>query len=166
MGTPTAAEEIPSGQLVPEATTVSGQEVARLVFDHAEAKGTVELRREGYGASLWVDGVELAYVDLFYRSPEGQRAIADSLVQRNTALLSAPDSLVRRNAVLLGSHADEFGEQGLLQYIRAEDGRIVSRTYDEIGLPIVRSRWRPIQDTDPTHVLCDKVPATWEASSI
>lgn len=148
MGTPTTAEEIPTGQLVPAGLTESDQESCGLVFDNEEAKGTVVLQRSGYGASLWVDGVEIAYVDLYYRAQEGKE--------------TQPDSLVRRNAVALCTHPGEDGMQGLLQYIRVEDGKIVSRTYDEVGLPIVSSRLRPIRDTDPVHVMQDDIPEAWE----
>lgn len=43
--------------------------VIRMSFNDAEAKGVLELKRCGYGAELWVDGVCVAFIDLYYRTP-------------------------------------------------------------------------------------------------
>jgi hypothetical protein len=117
-----------------------------MVFEHSEARGVIELRRETYGASVWVNGIPIAYVDLYYCSPSEREA----------------DDSPKKDSVVLCSHSVGGDNEGMLQYIREEGGHIVSRTYNEMprDLHIHVSRGLP-RLADVCLVLHEEVPEAW-----
>ena len=48
-------------------------EIVVMHFDDDGAKGTIAFQRSGHGVYVWIDGRELAIVDLFHGSPEAGR---------------------------------------------------------------------------------------------
>jgi hypothetical protein len=63
-------------------------------FNTEEAKGTIEVEREVYGLSIYVNGKCMVMVDLYYFSPEahGELANNEKLDQLQLVLYSGEDT--------------------------------------------------------------------------
>ena len=68
-------------------------QAAMIVFDEWEAHGNVAIERGQYGVHLWVDGVCIGMIDLWYQSDEA--GISEPYVQIVIDEQISDDSLVR-----------------------------------------------------------------------